>query len=243
MSGHSKWATIKRQKGSNDAKKGQLFTKLSNAITIAVREGGGNTDPEFNFKLRMTIDKARVANMPKDSIERAIEKAKGGQAADLAEVIYEAFAPGGVSVMVQAFTDNKQRTVAEVKNILEKNGASLGAQGSVAYLFEHRGELVLNKNEKSFEEIFEIAAEAGAEDIEESGNEVYIYTQSGKLAEVKKALESNGIAIESAELVYYPKSTVDVTDKLLQEKLVGLLEKIDDLSDVQKVFTTANFTF
>lgn len=136
MSGHSKWATIKRQKGANDAKRGQLFTKLSKSITLAVREGGGVADPNGNFRLRLAVEAARAANMPKDNIERAISRASGKEMDNLAEALYEGFGPGGFSVIVETLSDNKQRTVSEVKNIFDKNGGSMGSQGSVQYQFE-----------------------------------------------------------------------------------------------------------
>src|SRR5664279_1489145 len=145
MSGHSKWKTIKRQKGANDQKRGQIFTKLSNAISIAVREGGGVADPESNFRLRLAIEAARSANMPKENIERAIERAANKQGSGLEEAVYEGFGPGGFSVIVEAFTDNKQRTVAEVKNIFNKNGGNIGSQGSVMYQFDKKGMVMVDK--------------------------------------------------------------------------------------------------
>ena len=154
MSGHSKWDTIKRQKGANDAKRGQLFTKLANAITIAVKQGGGNTDPAFNATLRFAIDKAKGANMPKDSIERAVVKGSGGAGGvELFEVLYEGFAQGGVGLLVEAVTDKKQRTVAEVKNVIEKNGGTMAGQGAVSYLFQKSGEIIVSKSGKSSDDI------------------------------------------------------------------------------------------
>src|SRR5436190_1731716 len=145
MSGHSKWATIKRQKGANDIKRGQLFTKLSKAITIAVRQGGGVGDPDSNFRLRLAVEAARTANMPKENIERAIARASGKQDNDLEEGLYEGFGPGGFSVIVESLSDNKQRTVSEVKNVFEKNGGNIGSQGSVQYQFDKKGMITVDK--------------------------------------------------------------------------------------------------
>ena len=242
MSGHSKWATIKRQKGTNDAKRGQMFTKLSNAITIAVRAGGGVGDPTSNFKLRIAIDKARAANMPKENIERAIERAKGNAGSALTEALYEGFAPGGIAVLVHAVTDNKMRTVAEVKNIFEKGGGAFGSTGTVAYLFDHKGELIVPLNDKTSDEVLTAALEANVEDIEEDAKLVYMYVSPQELAQVKGLLEAQGLQIENAELVYKPKSTMKLADQETQDKVIHFLERIEDISDVQKVFTNANFT-
>jgi len=161
MSGHSKWATIKRQKGLNDKKKGKTFTKLGNAITIAVKQGGGIGDPASNFRLRLAIDVARSENMPKENIERAIKRAAEKDTADFQEVIYEGFAPGGVSVIVEAATDNSMRTTSEVKNIFNKANASFGQPGSVAYQFKHVGRIIAKKGSKSFDDLFSLALDLG----------------------------------------------------------------------------------
>src|SRR5579863_4152916 len=200
MSGHSKWATIKRQKGANDAKRGQLFTKLSKAITIAVRQGGGSPDSESNFRLRLAVEAARTANMPKENIERAIQRASGKQAETLEEAIYEGFGPGGFSVVVEAFTDNKLRTVSEVKNIFNKNGGSMGAQGSVMYQFEKKGVITVKKNGKSLDDIFLIAADSGVEDIEDAGDEVLLYTKHEEVTKIKDLLSQNDLNVKTFEL-------------------------------------------
>lgn len=174
MSGHSKWSTIKRQKGANDAKKGQQFTKLSIAITLAVKQGGGIGDPNMNPKLRLAVDAARNANMPKDNIERAIERASGKNASEMTEVLYEGFGPGGISVIVEAITDNKQRTTPEIKSIFDKNGGTLGVQGSVGYQFEQKGQITVGKNGHSFDDVFLIAVEQGADDVEDIEEEFVI---------------------------------------------------------------------
>lgn len=239
MSGHSKWKTIKRQKGVKDAKRGAIFTKHSNAITVAVKQGGNIADPEGNFKLRLAIEAARADNMPKENIDRAIAKAAGKEGVNLEEAVYEGFGPGGFSVVVEAFTDNKQRTVAEVKNAFEKNGGNMGAQGSVMYQFERKGVITIAKKEKSTDDIFAIAVESGAEDVEEAGDEALIYSKPEDLAKVRSYLAGKGITIQNAELIYNPIVLFPITDKAVAEKAVAFLEKLEELEDVQKVF--ANF--
>src|SRR3990172_3054638 len=213
MSGHSKWAQIKRQKGLTDQKRGKTFTKLGNAITIAVRSSGGIADPNSNFRLRIAIDAARNANMPKENIERAIKRALGKEAGELSEVLYEGFAPGGVCVLIEAATDNPMRTTAEVKGIFHKAGASFGQPGSVSYQFRHIGRIIVKKGNKSFDDIFSIAAEKGAQDIEEVGDEVFVYTPMQALTKTKDALANEGIEITEADLIREPSMTIDVKDK------------------------------
>jgi YebC/PmpR family DNA-binding regulatory protein len=237
MSGHSKWATIKRAKGITDAKRGQAFTKLSNAITIAVKQGGGNTDPSFNASLRIAIDKAKAANMPKDGIERAIQKGSGATGGtELFEVLYESFAQGGAGLLIEAVTDKKQRTVAEVKSTLEKNGGTMAGQGAVSYLFQRVGEIIAPKNGKSADDIVMVALENNVTDYEEIEDAVVLYTEPGDLSIVKKGLEDSGIVIEDAGLVYRPMSRIEVDDES-GEKLMALIEKLEDMDDVQKVYT------
>lgn len=236
MSGHSKWATIKRQKGANDAKRGQLFTRLSKAITIAVQQGGGVSDPESNFHLRLAIEAARSANMPKENIERAIQRASGKQAETLEEAIYEGFGPGGFSVVVEAFTDNKLRTVSEVKNVFNKNGGSMGAQGSVMYQFEKNGFITVAKDGKTLDDIFLIAADNGVEDIEEAGSEVLLYTKPEEVTKVKDGLSSNGLKVMTVELIFRPIVINTIADKVSAEKALAFVEKLESLDDVQRVF-------
>lgn len=236
MSGHSKWATIKRQKGAADIKRGQIFTKLANAIVIAVRQGGGVTDPNFNFKLRLAIDKARNYNMPKENIERSIAKASGGiDAGDYQETLYEGFGPGGCAFLIEAVTDNKQRTVSEVKNTLEKNGATLGNQGSVSYLFKRVGEIAAPMNSKSSDEILELALEINSEDYSEEEGDAIFYVHPSFLFSSKKLLEEKGMIVSSAQIVYKPISMLEVS-KEVKQKIDNLVEKLEDLSDVQNVF-------
>lgn len=236
MSGHSKWSTIKRQKGVADAKRGQTFTKLSNAITIAVRQGGGVADPNSNFKLRLAVDKARAANMPKDNIERAISKAQGKLGEDVSELTYEGFAPGGVAVIVETVTDNKQRTFSEVKNIFDRNGGTLGSQGSVSYMFERCGEIIVKKNGIASDELLSIGLDAGVEDMDEEGELAFFYLDPSQLQKAKNYFEEKGFVIDNAELIFKPANYVSV-DEASQSKILGLIEKLEDLDDVQKVFT------
>lgn len=239
MSGHSKWATIKRQKGANDLKRALVFTKLSNAITVAVKQGGFVTDPEGNFRLRLAVEAARNANMPKENIERAISRAAVKQDSNLEEATYEGFGPGGFGIIVESFTDNKQRTVAEVKNTFDKGGGNLGSQGSVMYQFERKGSLTMDKGSRTFDDIFNIAVDSGAEDVEDADEEVVVYTKPEDLAKVRNFLTGQGISIKNAELIYKPINLVKITDKTIADKAIFLLEKLEDLGDVQKVY--ANF--
>jgi YebC/PmpR family DNA-binding regulatory protein len=237
MSGHSKWAQIKRDKGVNDQKRGKVFTKLANAITIAVKQGGGIGDPASNFHLRLIIDTARSLNMPKENIERAIKRASSKDAGDITEVVYEGFAPGGVSVIVEAATDNTMRTTSEVKSIFNKAGASFGQPGSVAYQFKHVGRIIATKNAKSFDDIFAVAADLGAEDVEEVGDEVFVYTPLSDLAKIKDALVTAGITVIEAELIREPIMTVAVEDQDKITRIDNFINTLEDLDDVQKVYT------
>lgn len=241
MSGHSKWSTIKRQKGVNDARRGAAFTKLGNAITIAVREGGGG-DPSFNFKLRLAMDKAREANMPKENIQRSVDRGLGkGDGVVLENVLFEGFAPSGVAVLVDTVTDNKNRTMGEVRSILAKGGGSLGGSGSVRYLFKYQGEIVINKkdNNASSDQILEKALEAGAEDVSEDELAFIIYTRMDNLHQVKEKLEGQGLKIESAELVYTPntETQIQIADSAKEQQVIKLLERLEELDDVQNVYS------
>jgi YebC/PmpR family DNA-binding regulatory protein len=238
MSGHSKWATIKRQKGANDAKRGQLFTKLSKAITIAAGQGGGSPDPESNFHLRLAVEAARAANMPKDNIERAIQRASGKQAETLQEAVYEGFGPGGFSVVVEAFTDNKLRTVSEVKNVFNKNGGSMGAQGSVMYQFEKKGVISVDKNGKSLDDIFLVAADNGVDDIEEVGDEVLLYTKPEDVAKIKDKLAEEKLNVKTFEIMFKPVVINSIADKASAEKALSFVDKLESLDDVQKVYAS-----
>jgi YebC/PmpR family DNA-binding regulatory protein len=237
MSGHSKWTQIKRQKGVNDQKRGKTFTKLGNAITIAVKAGGGIGDPASNFRLRLAIDIARGENMPKENIERAIKRAAEKDMGDFQEVIYEGFATGGVSVIVEAATDNSMRTTSEVKSIFNKANASFGQPGSVSYQFKHIGRIIAKKGSKSFDDLFSIALDLGVEDIEEVGDEVFIYTSLTDLAKIKDALTASGVEVVEAELIREPVVTVAIEDQEKLNKIENFINTLEELDDVQKVYT------
>lgn len=237
MSGHSKWATIKRQKGLADIKRGQAFTKISNAITIAVKESDGVTDPENNFRLRIAIEKAKGANMPKDNIERALRRASGGEGGGVEEVVYEGFVRGGVSVIIEAVTDNPQRTTSEVKSVFSKEGASFGNRGAVAYQFLSKGRITIKKNGKSLDEIFNLAAESGADDLEEINDDVFVYTAPLELSKVRSNLEELGLKITEIEIIRRPIQTVSIQDEEQREKIINFLHKLEDIDDVQKVYS------
>lgn len=238
MSGHSKWAQIKRQKGTADVKRGQAFTKLANAIIIVVRDSGGIIDPESNFKLRLAIEKARAANMPKENIQRAIERGQGrGEGADLDDVTYEGFGPGGILVIVECATDNKLRTSADVKNIFDKTGGRLGGVGSVSYQFQTIGRITIEKGDKTLDDIFLAAADAGAEDIEEKDGQVLIYTKPDNLMRVKDGLQHAGFNIQNFEITRKPVNIAVIKDQEVAEKISLFIKKLESLDEVQKVYT------
>ena len=237
MSGHSKWATIKRAKGAADLKRGLTFTKISNAITVAVKASGGITDPNSNFKLRLAVDSARSANMPKDNIERAIQKAVGKDAGKLQEVIYEGFAPEGISVIIEAATDNTMRTTSEIKSIFNKEGGNFGQPGSVAYQFEQKGRIVVGKDIRTIDELFEIAVDSGAEDLEEAEDKAIITTAYADLSSVRERLIKKGIIPVGVEAVRKPLNPVVISDPTKLEKIINFLDKIEGLDDVQKVYS------
>lgn len=244
MSGHSKWATIKRAKGTADLKRGLTFTKISNAITVAVKASGGITDPNSNFKLRLAVDAARAANMPKDNIERAIQKAVGKDAEEVQEIVYEGFAPEGISVIVEAATDNTMRTTSEVKSIFNKEGGNFGQPGSVAYQFEQKGRIVVGKNGsprgeagKTIDELFEIALESGAEDIEDAQDRAIITTAYADLSSVRQRLIEKGITPEEVEAIRKPLIPITISDPAKLARVINFLDKLEGLDDVQKVYS------
>ncbi len=238
MAGHSHWAQIKHKKAKVDAQRGKLFSKLIREIMVATRIGGPN--PEFNPRLRTAIDQAKRANMPWETIERAIKKGSGeleGEAYE--EVIYEGYAPGGVAVMVMAATDNRNRTTSEIRHTFSKYGGSLGSSGCVSYLFQRKGYIEVPADRISEEEVFEKAVEVGAEDVQ-TGPEVHqIYTTPEDLYEVKEKLENLGVPVEKAQITWIPISTVHIEDVETARKVLKLLNALDDLDDVQQVI--ANF--
>jgi YebC/PmpR family DNA-binding regulatory protein len=238
MSGHSKWAQIKRQKGVNDARRGQLFTKLGREISVAARLGGG--DPQANFRLRLAIQKARGMNMPMDTIERAIKRGTGEAAsAQMEEVTYEGYGPRGTAFLIQVLTDNRNRTVAELRNVFERHGGHLGEAGSVAWLFDPKGLITLEATGRDPEELALLAIEVGAEDVSIADGSLEVYTEPQRLEEVRKALEASQVNITSAEIAMQPKTTVPLEDKAALQTL-KLLDKLDSLDDVQRVFFNAD---
>jgi len=237
MSGHSKWSSIKRQKGVNDVKRGAIFTKIGREIGMAARAGGG--DPDANYKLRLAVDKARSVNMPADTIKRAIDKAVGsGEAEQFEEIIYEGYGPGGVAILVEAATDNKNRTAAEVRSLFSKAGGQLAGAGAVAWQFETRGIVYITRDGQDADDIALAAIDAGADDVDTEGDPLEIVTEPGNLEAVRTALEGTGVTIESAEVAMQPKSTVEVEVSAARQNL-RLIENLEDLDDVQRV--TANF--
>lgn len=237
MSGHSKWSTIKRAKSISDIKRGLTFTKISNAITIAVKRGGGITDPNSNFRLRLAIEGARAANMPKANIERALRRAQGKQSNEVEEVIYEGFAPEGVSVIIEAVTDNPLRTTSEIKSMFNKEGGSFGKPGSVSYQFSQIGEIVLAKEGKTLDQAFEQALQSGAEDVKEHENGFVVYTLPEDLTRISEIFKEKGFSITNASLVRKPIMPFTVADPQKKEKVYNFLQKLEDLDDVQKVYS------
>jgi len=235
MSGHSKWASIKHKKGAIDAKRGKAFTKIIKEITVAARMGGG--DPEANPRLRTAVLKAKSANMPKDNVERAIKKGTGDlEGVDYVELTYEAYGPGGVAILIDALTDNKNRTAADVRSILTKGGGNLGESGCVSYLFQRKG--IINYSAESYTEeaIFEVALEAGAEDVSTEGDSIEVMTAPEDFEPVLKALQAAGFEEELAEVNKVPDSTVTL-DEEKTRKALRLIERLDDHDDVQSVAT------
>jgi len=235
MSGHSKWHQIRHKKAAMDAKRGKLFTKLIREITIAAKQGGG--DPDMNPRLRTAIEAAKAANMPAENIERAIKKGTGElEGVAYEEVVYEGYGPGGVAIMIEAVTDNKNRTVAEIRHIFSKYGGNLGETGCVSWMFTKTGMILVPKEGTDPDKLLEVALEAGAEDFkDEEGTEFFeIYAQPSDLMSLKDALTQAGFKVESAEITAIPQSTVRVEGKNA-EKLLKLLEALEDHDDVQKV--------
>ncbi len=237
MSGHSHYATIKRQKGLKDAAKGKIFSKLAKVIQIAVKTGGG-MDPDSNAKLRIVIDAAKRVNMPKDNIERAIKKGVGG-GENLEEVTYEGFGPSGIAVIVEAATDNRNRTGQEFKNLFEKGGGSLAGPGSVAFNFEPKGLLIVKKEGNSEEQMLSLI-DAGVEDLQEADDAIEAYVAVDKLGEIRDRLQGAGFSVISFEIIQKPKNLQTINDANLAKKILGFLDNLENLDDVQKVFTNIN---
>jgi YebC/PmpR family DNA-binding regulatory protein len=240
MSGHSKWTQIKRQKAVADKKKGAIFTKLGYAISIAARHGGA--DPDMNFKLRMAIDKAKAANMPNENIERAINKGAGGaEGAELEEVTYEGFGPGGIAIIIEALTDNKNRITSTIRNAFNKHEGSLGSNSSVNYLFNQKGVIRILKTGVNNKDEFELnLIDAGADDILEEEEGFTIYTKPDKLTITKATVEKMGITAESADLEMVPTNKVSITDQHIEDQLTKLLEELEINDDIINVYTNAD---
>lgn len=236
MSGHSKWATTHRQKAVVDAKRGAIFTKLGNQIAIAAR---GGTDPSLNSSLAMAIEKAKAANMPSSNIQRAIDRVADKSAAALEEITYEGYGPGGVGIIIETATDNRNRTLPEVKTALVKNGGRIADAGSVAFQFTRKGVITV---EGSGEELLLQILDAGAEDAAEEDGEMIVYTEQKDLAAVRTALAEQGLVIKDAELQYVPNSVIEVADTETAQKLLKVLDALDDLDDVVNVYTNADIT-
>jgi YebC/PmpR family DNA-binding regulatory protein len=238
MSGHSKWATIKRKKGAADAKRGQQFTKLGNAIAIAAREGA---DPETNFKLRLAVDKAKAANMPVANIEKSIARGSGKDkdSASIEEIVYEGYGPAGVAVIVECATDNRNRASADVRTVFSKHGGNLAESGSVAYQFSQKGVITIKTNDVDTTTLN--AIDAGALDIESSEDVVEVYTAAKDLNKVRLELVEKGEVIESAELAYLPNQEVPISDSETGRKVSNLLEALEELDDVSNVSSNADF--
>ena len=236
MAGHSKWAQIKRKKAATDAKRGKIFTKLIREIMTAARLGGG--DPAGNPRLRAAIEAAKAENMPKENIERAIKKGTGElEGTRYEEVSYEGYGPGGIAVLISALTDNRNRTVGELRYIFSKYGGNLGETGCVSWMFEKKGVIAFAKNKVDEEKIMEIAIVAGAEDVKEEGEEYEVVTLPENFETVKKAFEEAGIAYERAEITMICQNTVQITDRAQAERILKFMEALEDHDDVQKVWT------
>ncbi|MQA74622.1 MAG: YebC/PmpR family DNA-binding transcriptional regulator [Solirubrobacterales bacterium] len=238
MSGHSKWASIKHKKAATDAKRGQLFTKLARAITVAAREGGG--DPDANFTLAAAVEKAKGYSMPKDNIQRAIDRGAGGPdgGAEIERVIYEGYGPGGAALLVEALTDNRNRTGSEVRHAFDHHGGSLGEPGSVAWQFENRGVILIDADRYAEDDLI-AAIDAGADDVAGDGDLLKVTTEPAGLGAVRAALEESGVEVQSAELAMEPKATVEVDSEPKARALLRLMEALDDHDDVEAVH--ANF--
>jgi YebC/PmpR family DNA-binding regulatory protein len=238
MSGHSKWSTIKHKKSAQDAKRGKIFTKLIKEITVAARLGGG--DQEGNPRLRAAILAAKAENMPKDNIERAIKKGTGElEGANYEETNYEGYGPGGVAILVDILTDNRNRAASEVRFVFSKNGGSLGAAGCVAWMFSIRGTIVFNKDKVNEDDLMEVALEGGAEDVRDEGDQFEVITSPADFETVKSAFEQRQMEFELAEISKVPQNVVKVEDEKQAQQLLKLMEALDDCDDVQNAY--ANF--
>lgn len=241
MSGHSKWSTIKRQKGLADAKRGAVFTKLSREIILAAKQGGG--DPTMNFKLRLAVQRAKAANMPNDNIDRAIAKGSGGGAGDeqLDEIQYEGYGPGGTAIIVSVLTDNRNRTVAEVRHRFSRSGGNMAETGAVGWQFEARGIITVPLNGHDADELALQVIDAGADDVDVQEDVLEVQTQPANLEPVRKALEAAGVEIENADFAMVPKTLIELDQKTAHQAM-RLIESLEDLEDVQRVYSNADIS-
>ena len=242
MSGHSKWSTIKHQKGAADAKRGVLFTKLSREISLAVRDGGGS-DPDMNFKLRLALDRAKSNNMPQDSISRAVKRGsgEGSDGESLEQVTYEGYGPGGGAILLQAVTTNRNRTASDVRSAFNRGGGNLGESGCVAWNFDLRGVVTVDiDDEEKAEELGLLAIDVGAEDLQIDEGVLEIYSPLESLQDVQRAVEAEGVAVRTAEMSMVPKTTIALGNKEAEQTL-RLLDVLEELDDIQKAFTNADF--
>ena len=239
MSGHSKWSTIKRKKGAQDAKRGKVFTRLIKEITVAARMGGG--DAVGNPRLRSAIAAAKTENMPKDNIDRAIKKGTGELEGEVfEEITYEGYGPGGVAVLVECLTDNKNRTVADVRHYFSKSGGNLGESGCVAWMFDRKGSIVIDKNDISEDDLMDYALEAGAEDVVEEENEFQVVTNPDDFETVRETLESKGLKFMEASVSMIPQNVVEITDEKTAKHVLKLLENLEEYDDVQNVYANVD---
>jgi YebC/PmpR family DNA-binding regulatory protein len=240
LSGHSKWSTIKRKKAATDAKRGQIFTKIGKEIAIAAREGA---DPEINFKLRLVIDKAKAANMPKDNIDRAIRRGAGldKDAAILEEITYEGYGPHGVALLIQVVTDNRNRSVADIRRWFNRLGGSLGEAGCVAWQFEPRGYYTLLPDDLDPDEIFDIAVESGADDVTFGDDLIEIFAEPAEFQIVRDGLQQAGLTLDSAEITMMPKTTITLDEKQAFQNM-NLISHLEELEDVQQVYSNLEIT-
>jgi len=241
MSGHNKWSTIKRKKGAEDAKRGKIFTRVTREIMMAAREGGA--DPEMNAALRLAVDKAKEANMPKENIERAINRGAGigDDIAAMEQITYEGYGPHGVALVIDVVTDNKNRTLADIKYVFNRNGGNMASAGSVLWQFDQKGFISVKSERKSYDDCFMTAAEAGADDVQDDGERFSVYTPRDLLGAVTRTLREAGFAIDESELIWIPKNEVEVgTQEAIQ--IMNFVEKLEELDDVQAVASNLHLT-
>lgn len=239
MSGHSKWSTIKHKKAATDAKRGKIFTRLAREIEIAARDGG---DPSMNVRLRLVMDKARAANMPKDNIERAVKRGTGELKGDeLSEILYEAYGPAGVAFLISVVTDNRNRSIADVRRIFNKVGGNMAEPGAVSWQFTRKGYIVVSPENASSDHVFELALEADAEDVVISEDSIEIYTEVESFGQVRDVLDDANIEVDSAELAYVPNMPVSLEEKEAM-RVMGVVDALEELDDVHQVFSTLEIT-